>query len=133
MIYLDTSAAAKLVLDEPESDALRRWMGSTESVIVSSDLLRTELMRAIRLHVPELIPLGDAVLESITIVSLSRSVYERAATLEPATLRSLDAIHLAVATEAGGDELEAIITYDARMTEGARSLGIEVVAPGSPR
>jgi predicted nucleic acid-binding protein len=129
VFYLDASAAAKLVLDEPGSDALRRWMQSSDSVVVSSDLLHTELLRAIRRHDPDLISQGRAVLESITLIALPRNVYESAATLGPPVLRSLDALHLASAVDVGGDELTAIITYDLRMIEAARSLGIETIAP----
>jgi hypothetical protein len=127
--YLDASAAAKLVLYEPGSDALRRWMDSTDAEVVSSDLLRTELLRAIRRHNADLISLGQAVLESITLATVTRSVYESAATLGPPVLRSLDAIHLASAIDLGGDELEAIITYDERMIEAARGMDIAVVSP----
>ena len=129
MFYLDASAAAKLVLSEAGSKALRRWMETTDAIIVSSDLLRTELLRAIRRHVPEEISQGHAVLDSITLIALSRNVYERAATLGSPHLRSLDAIHLAAAIEFGGDELEAIITYDLRMIEAAKAMDIAVVSP----
>ncbi len=48
--------------------------------------------------------------------------------LEPDLLRSLDALHLAAALEMG-DELEGLVSYDQRMSQGAGTLGIEVVAP----
>ena len=128
MFYLDASAAAKLVLSEPGSTALGRWMASTDSEVVSSDLLRTELLRAIRRHAPEHMVQGQAVLEAISIIRLSRTIYERATTVGPSVLRSLDAIHLAAAMEFG-EELEGIITYDDRMGVGARGLGIDVIAP----
>ena len=129
MFYLDTSAAAKLVLDEPDSSALRTWMESTDTVVMSSDLLRTELLRAIHRHAPDLITQGHAVLDSIVLFALSRKVFEEAAVVGQPLLRSLDAIHLAAAVEVGGDELQGIVTYDARMAEASRSMGIEVVAP----
>jgi len=69
-----------------------------------------------------------AVLDSLVLVTLSTAVCERAAMLEPDLLRSLDSLHLAAALEFG-DELEGIITYDQRLAEGARSLGISVIAP----
>ena len=69
-----------------------------------------------------------SVLESLILVTLSTAVCERAAMLEPGLLRSLDALHLAAALEIG-DELEAVVTYDRRMAEGAQALGIGVVAP----
>ena len=129
MFYLDASAAAKLVLVESGSDALRKWMESSNPTIVSSDLLRTELLRAIARHIPDQIAQGHMVLESITMISLPRSVFETAETLGPPNLRSLDAIHLAAAMELGGDELEAIVTYDARMADAAQTMDIAVISP----
>jgi len=43
-------------------------------------------------------------------------------------LRSLDAIHLAAALELG-DELEAVVTYDSRMSSAAEAQGLDVAAP----
>jgi predicted nucleic acid-binding protein len=128
VFYLDASAAAKLVLAEDDSDAMKEWIETTDAVIVSSDLLRTELLRTIRRHAPAQLSQGRAVLESITLVALSRNVYESAAMLGPPVLRSLDALHLASAIEFG-DELEGIITYDMRMTEAAQVLDVAVIAP----
>ena len=128
MFYLDTSAAVKLVVVEKGSAALRRWIVDRDERIVSSDLLRTELLRATRRAAPEQMVQARLVLESLILVTLSTVVCERAAVLEPDLLRSLDALHLAAALEIG-DELEAVVTYDRRMAEGARMLGIGVVAP----
>ena len=43
--FLDTSALVKLVVAEPETAALRSWLGSVDRDLVASDLARTELMR----------------------------------------------------------------------------------------
>jgi predicted nucleic acid-binding protein len=43
-------------------------------------------------------------------------------------LRTLDAIHLATAM-ALGDDLETIATYDERMSEAARLVGLSTVSP----
>ena len=128
MFYLDTSAAVKLVIVEKGSAVLRRWIVGRDQRIVSSDLLRTELLRATRRAAPEQMVQARSVLESLILVTLSTAVCERAAMLEPGLLRSLDALHLAAALEIG-DELEAIVTYDRRMAEGAQALGVGVVAP----
>ena len=96
--------------------------------IVSSDLLRTELQRANRRGAPKEMERARAVLESITVLTLVRSTFERAAELEPDLLRSLDALHLAAALELG-DDLEGIVTYDDRLAEAAHRYGIAVIAP----
>ncbi|MCZ7533842.1 MAG: type II toxin-antitoxin system VapC family toxin [Acidimicrobiia bacterium] len=128
MFYLDTSAAVKLVTAERGSTALRRWLASRDDVMFSSDLLRTELLRATRRAAPDQMVQARAVLDSLLLVTLSTAVCERAAILEPDLLRSLDALHLAAALEIG-DELEGMVAYDHRLSESARALGISVVAP----
>jgi len=128
VFYLDTSAAAKLVVAEIGSTTLRRWVTFRDDRMFSSDLLRTELLRATRRTAPEQMVQARAVLDSLVLVTLSTSVCERAAILEPDVLRSLDALHLAAALEIG-DELEGMVTYDQRLAAGAEALGIRVIAP----
>ncbi len=128
MFYLDTSAAVKLVVVEKGSKALRSWLASRDGEIASSDLMRTELLRATRRAAPEQMVQARAVLDSLILMTLSTAVCERAAMLEPDLLRSLDSLHLATALEIG-DELEGLVTYDRRLAEGAQALGISVVAP----
>lgn len=93
MFYLDTSAATKLVVVEKGSTALRRWLTSREEQVFSSDLLRTDLLRATRRSVPEQMVQARAVLDSLIRLTLSTAMCERAAQLEPDLLRSLDALH----------------------------------------
>lgn len=69
-----------------------------------------------------------AVLDSLILVTLSTAVCERAAILEPVVPRSLVSLHLAAALEVG-DELEGIVTYDQHLADGAKTLGLRVVAP----
>ena len=126
--YLDTSAAVKLVLEEPESRALSTWAADHADDVVSSDLLRTELLRATRRGAPEHMSRARAVLDSITIVGLPPDTFEHAAELVPALLRSLDALHLAAALELG-DELDGIVTYDERLSAAATLHGVTVIAP----
>ena len=126
--YLDTSAAVKLVLREQGTTALIRFLGATNEPIVAGDLLRTELLRATRRAAPEAMLAARAVLDSVILITMPSSTFERAALLDPAVLRSLDALHLAVAMELG-DELTAVITYDDRLASAAASLGINAVAP----
>jgi hypothetical protein len=125
---MDTSAAVKLVMVEPGTTALRRWLTGRDGEIVSSDLLRTELLRATRRAAPDQMVQARAVLDSLILVTLSSAVFERAARLDPDLLRSLDALHLAAALELG-DDLAGIVTYDRRLAAGARALGIDIVAP----
>ncbi|GEK79710.1 type II toxin-antitoxin system VapC family toxin [Agrococcus baldri] len=126
--YIDTSAAAKLVLKEAESTAMRRWLLEETRVLVSSDLTRTELLRAVRRIAPDQAVLARRVLEELTLLTLATSTFEAAAHLDPALLRTLDALHLASALELG-DDLEGLVTYDDRMAAAALAHGIPVVVP----
>jgi len=128
VFYLDTSAAVKLVVEEPGSRAMSRWAVAHAAEVVSSDLLRTELLRATRRTAPEEMPRARAVLDSVTLLSLPAAVFEHAAELEPFVLRSLDALHLASALGLG-DELDGLVTYDDRLAEAAALHGIAVHSP----
>lgn len=130
--YLDTSAAVKLVLDEPSSRAMTAWARGHAERVVSSDLLRTELLRATRRGAPDQMPRARAILDSITLLSVPSTTFERAAELEPAVLRSLDAVHLAAALELG-DELDGMVTYDDRLAVAAALHGVTVITPSQPR
>lgn len=127
--YLDTSALVKLVAPEPESDALRQWLGARAEALVTSDLARTELFRAVRRVLPESAPLARQVLDTLTVLRLETGVFEEAARLGPPWLRSRDALHLAAALLLE-DDLLGVVTYDERIAEATRLLGFSVLAPG---
>ncbi len=125
---MDTSALVKLVVAEPETPALIRWLGDADRRPVACDLVRTELLRAVRRTDPDLSVRARAVLNLVTTVEVGTSVFEQAGRLDSPTVRSLDAIHLASALSFS-DELEALVTYDNRLADAARANGVETVAP----
>lgn len=127
-VYVDTSAAAKLLTREPESDALRQWIAHERPVLTSSDLLRTELMRVARRLAGDESARADAILAGILILPLPPPTFDVAGRLLPAGMRSLDAIHLAAALDLG-DELDGLLTYDERLADAASGLAIEVITP----
>lgn len=128
--YLDTSALVKLIVREAESTALRSWIESEGAVLVSSDLARTELMRAVSRASGNYLLQARLVLDSITILTISTAIFESAGRLSPSTLRTLDALHLASALELG-DDLEALITYDDRLADACMANGIPTLSPNS--
>ena len=69
-----------------------------------------------------------AALTAITLLPLDAPVQQAAVELDPAELRSLDALHLATVLSVGED-LKRLYCYDIRLTEAARSIGIEVSQP----
>jgi predicted nucleic acid-binding protein len=126
-IYLDSSAIVKLVIREPESAALRRYLRRRRPV-VSSGLARTEVTRAVLALGPLASRRADDVLARIELIRVNDQVLTAAGTLLPVDVRSLDAIHLATAQQLGSD-LGRIVTYDDRMSTAARSLGFAIAAP----
>ena len=124
LVYLDTSAAVKLISDERESDGLRSYLDEGPTV-VSSDLLETELRRiGVRHGIDQV--LITAILDGVTLTPLTRDQFREAGLYPQVGLRSLDALHLASAV---GIDASAILTYDIRLAEAAGAHGLEVIAP----
>jgi predicted nucleic acid-binding protein len=128
VVYLDSSALVKLVVREPESAALRRFLGRREGR-VSSALARVEVVRAVRAQGPRAVSRANDVLARVNLIRIDDDLLNDAATLDPGVLRSLDALHLASARALGPD-LEGIVTYDERMASAASLLALRVFAPG---
>ena len=128
MHYLDTSALVKLVIEEAETSALFDWLGAQERPVVTSDLARTELLRAVRRGAPAQAAAARTVLRALGTVAVSTDICERAALVDPTGVRSLDAIHLATAL-ALGDDLETFVCYDARLLEAATLNGLPTASP----
>jgi uncharacterized protein len=128
MIYLDTSAALKLVIPEAETPALEMWIADRAGVPrVSSRLLRIEMLRSIARNAPGRVSRANVILSSIATLSID-DIAPTAEVIGDRTLRSLDAIHLATAHEVR-TELTAFVCYDKRLSDSARMLGLPVEAP----
>lgn len=126
--YLDTSAFLKLVVEEPESAALRERLGRWPDRI-SATLLRTETARALRRSGNgDLIGAARRLLGGLVLIRLDEPLLDRAGDLEPALLRSLDAVHLAAALSVGPD-LGVLLTYDDRLRAAAQDQGLAVESP----
>ena len=127
LTYVDSSAIVKLAVAEPESTALRRYL-SRRQPLVSSALARTEVARALMPSGDEAIARGEDVLRRVQLLRVNDRVLREAGRMEPADLRSLDAIHLASAQLIGAS-IRQIVTYDERMAAAARASGWAVAAP----
>ena len=127
--YLDTSALAKLVVEERESAALAlaidrlRQSGAT---LVTSVLGETELRRLVRRNIDLEQSAATEVLARLTVVDFDRATYRQAGLLPGATLRSLDALHIAVALQVAAD---MFITYDIRQQQAVSDAGLVLFAP----
>jgi uncharacterized protein len=126
-VYLDSSALVKLVVRERESKALTAHLRGRPDR-ASCALARVEVIRAVRAHGRPAINRARQLLERISLLRLDDVLLDQAAARDGATLRSLDAIHLAAA-QALGDGLVELITYDHRMADAARGIGLPVTAP----
>lgn len=96
---------------------------------VSSDLTLAELLRAARRVSMDLEPRVLNVLSGLALHPVDRRVIMRAARLDPPSLRSLDAIHLATALELGA-EIVDVFTYDRRLVDACWRAGLRFQAPG---
>ena len=121
-VYLDSSALVKLVIEEPETVELRRYL-ETRTPRVSSALARVEVVRWVRAHGAQAVSRARELLKRIHLLRIDKYLLDSAAALDVPLLRSLDAIHLASA-QTLGDDLEALVTYDRRMGDAAAVLGL---------
>jgi len=135
LLYLDSSALVKLVLHEPESEALRQFIHGAD--LLSSELVLVEVPRAVRraaandpaLPVEPLIAQAERVLESVALAPLDHGLLLGAGALSEPMLRALDAIHVATAADLG--PIHAFVTFDERQAAAARLAGLRTVSPGT--
>jgi predicted nucleic acid-binding protein len=125
--YLDASAFVKLVIREPESDALARALEDWPRR-VSSSLLVVEAVRATARVSLEASRRAEGLLSGVTLLPATLDLLRSAARLDPTGLRSLDAIHLATAMSLGA-ELGAFFAYDEPLRAAAGNAAIPVESP----
>jgi predicted nucleic acid-binding protein len=128
MIYVDTSAALKLVAPQPETAALELWLTERAGIPrVSSRLLRIEMLRAVTRNAPHRISRANVILSAVALLSIDDAA-PTAEVIGDRMLRSLDAIHLSTAHEIRTD-LSAFLCYDKRLCDSAQALGLPVETP----
>ena len=133
LFYLDASAIVKLIKEEPESLALRNFLG--EDDLVSCELVLTEVPRAIRraVAIDPTLPFGDLldqaneVLESIALLPTDRDTLLSAGAIAEPALRALDAIHVAAALSVS--PISAFVSYDERQQAAARLAALRTMRP----
>lgn len=125
--YFDSSAIVKLIREEPESTALVDYLDEplecSTSVLAAVEVARA--LRRSRLEPGEI----DEAMRGFYLLNLTTEVQEHAARVGSATLRSLDAVHLASALSIGEPGLD-FVTYDDRLAGIARQYSLRVVQPG---
>lgn len=126
-VYLDTSALGRILLGEPDSPAILESLTEFDQR-VASRIARVELCRlGLRTN---LLADAERLLGGVALVSLDERLLTAAETLEPDNVATLDALHLATAIHvAASVGLDAVMTYDRRLADGARHHGLTVLAP----
>lgn len=128
LLYLDSSALVKLVVEEAETRALEALV-ATFSAAVSSVIAAIEVPRvARRTGVLEVEARADRLVARLDLLELTDVIVTSSASLDPPTLRTLDAIHLASALSLG-PELDGFAVYDDRLRAAGRAAGLKVVSP----
>lgn len=126
-VYVDTSAIGRVLLGEPDAPAVLRALAGFDQHVASL-LMRVELLRlALREGV---VDAAERLVAGVALVPLDDPVLAAAETVHPPSVATLDAIHLATVlrlAEAG--VLETVMTYDARLADGANHHGLRVMAP----
>ncbi len=126
LIYLDASAFVKLVVPEPETPSLSAALDGDVRV-VASEILEVEVLRAS--HRAGADPRGARTqLAAVRLMPLTEEIRALAGELDPPSIRSLDAIHVASALSLC-ERLKGLFTYDERMSRAARDAGLDVYAP----
>ncbi|MEU5837433.1 type II toxin-antitoxin system VapC family toxin [Streptomyces diacarni] len=128
MIYLDSSAIVTLLSGRQYAHELRDYLAAQPAVpMATSTLGFVETVRTLDRFgsYPHLM---EDLLRDFTEILLTDEVRDAAALL-PGGARTLDAVHLASA-QLVGDALDVLLTYDKRMLEVARSVGLPAAAPG---
>jgi predicted nucleic acid-binding protein len=136
LIYLDSAAAVKLIHAETHSAALRTFLDERSEIgWVSSALLEVETYRALARAVeptamPAVINDFHTLLDFIDRVEIDPGIRILAQTVDPPTVRSLDAIHLATGLRLHGQgQLTSFVTYDRRLADAAAAAGFSVEMP----
>lgn len=127
----------KLVVLEAESSVLEAELRKHDEWL-SAIVCVTEVMRATKRWIVVAGITGGAanarfdraaeVLRSVALIDVDGPSAWRAGAVDPAELRTLDAIHLATAIDLSAD-LEAFVTYDARLATAAGAAGLNVLSP----
>lgn len=123
--YVDASALVKLVVDERDAVALRRFLeGFDEHTTSRIGIVETRRALAGVSTDPTII---DQIMAPIGPIEFDTAIAATAALIQPPAIRTLDAIHLATALALY--RVDAFVTYDTRLAEAACSLGFAVVSP----
>lgn len=126
--YVDSSALVKLIVEEAESAALERHL-ARRPALATSRIASVEVTRACAIASRDTGArrAAEELVASCTLVEVSEELLDAAASLASASVRTLDAIHLASALRIRAGEM---VTYDRRLAAAAAERGLATSSPG---
>ena len=127
MWFLDSSAILKLIVDEPESKILRRYIPASK---ITSRISRIEVLRNVHRIDPKKVVRAKAKLDGIYYVEVNQGVLQNAEDIAITLgVKSLDSIQAGTALFIK-DSIEGVISYDKNLNRALTRLGIYAISPG---
>jgi predicted nucleic acid-binding protein len=128
LIYLDASALITLVAGRQYAPELRQFLAGRPGMPMGTSTIGfVETVRTLD-RVGDYPQAMRDLVQDFTEILVTEEVRDGAAQLPPG-VRTLDAVHIASA-QMIGSSLSALVSYDKRMLDVARSMGLPTAAPG---
>jgi predicted nucleic acid-binding protein len=128
LIYLDASALVTFLTGRSPAPDLEAFLAARPRLpMATSTVGFVETVRTMD-RIGDYPTVMQDLDRRVTEILLTEDIRDAAASLAVG-VRTLDAVHLASA-QTIGPSLEVLLTYDRRMLEAARSLGLPAEAPG---
>lgn len=125
LYYLDSSVAIWAIQRNDEDQALRELFQHPQHTLVSSVLLRTEIIRTLRRDDLSL-DIADLVLQYVRLIAITPESFKRAEAIEQ-HIKTLDAIHMGEALQFKGEI--TLLTHDKQMKRVAEANDLPVFDP----
>lgn len=127
MLYIDASAALKLIFKEKESTALKKLRGES---LLSSEILALEMRRRVLVREPKKITFVQTFIENVSLLKIDSALLEEASKILPRMdLRALDSVHIASCLRSSR-VIDGVLTYDRQMALALQEIGLRVISPG---
>jgi predicted nucleic acid-binding protein len=128
LIYMDASALVTLIAGRQYEPELRRFLAERPGLPMGTSTIGfVETVRTLD-RIGDYPRVMADLVQTFTEILVTEEVRDGAALL-PLGVRTLDAIHIASA-QVIGPSLSSLVTYDKRMYDVARSVGLPTASPG---
>jgi predicted nucleic acid-binding protein len=128
VIYLDASALVTRIVGRQYAPELHEFLHAIPGLPLGTSTIGfVETVRTLD-RIGDYPQAMRDLVQNITEILVTEEVRDLAALL-PASVRTLDAVHIASA-QVIGSSLHTLVSYDKRMLDVARSIGLPTAAPG---